>query len=786
MKTENFRKIAISFLLFFAAAFSLNAHAQMLQSDAVSIKPGETREWKFNAPQLGADKTAAISLEARLDSPPGGSMYFMDIQLNGQPVSAAIDRLNSRLLNKPLLVAPDKPLLTWNLPDDDWRVLYAPDFDAQYYGIYGLEAFRFVIQVGDLLKPGENTLAIRRTPKMHSKPLVVRNVQIVGVPREAGSTPSLPRSGSYPTVRMDSSSGLTITAGKLRLPIATSFSVPGGGWVRFGEAVAPRENETAAKFNGVTSGEGSRGDYQNSSYKLHRNFDYARGQVSDTITNLTDADLGMMVRREMKLPAPVPTVYLGGDNNPSSNISSQPQNPTIFVPFADFSIGIVDSDDAMRAQGIRTYDASVPAVSSRTERLVVPARGSVTLNWSVYALPSPTHSYFDFINRVRSDWGVNNVTINGPWWWGFHPEQILAMSDEAWREWTTRNKTFAVVSSGGWVDRMKKEAPPAQIGFGAGVMEPAFSDLRARFKEAAEKVHRVTPGVKFALYNHMFFNEPESDPEAFRDSWITRADGSRHVVDWGGVYTKSRGVYPTLSNSFGKAFRAALEAQRHELGADGFYIDETDWPSGLQNDPVTYNAWDGCSAILDPQTFAIKQKIGYVHLLSQAYQHNLIKEMSAEGTWFLGNDAPVTMAQNRASWPRFVETQNNIRRGALAQLYTPLAFGSSTPTVETLRRNLQFGILHSCSGPNDKAGIVGHFFPITPTELHAGWVQGKERVVTSRSGKFGWPNEKFGYRIWSYRADGTPVETAPQWKNAVGLVQVDVPENGIAILERKM
>ncbi len=150
----------------------------------------------------------------------------------------------------------------------------------------------------------------------------------------------------------------------------------------------------------------------------------------------------------------------------------------------------------------------------------------------------------------------------------------------------------------------------------------------------------------------------------------------------------------------------------------------------------------------------------------------------------MGNGAPSTGSQNRSKWPPFVEAQVGVSNARLAQLYTPLAFGSGAPTLEILRRELAYGVLHSCSGPSDQNGIVGHFFPITPTALHAGWVQGKERVVTSLSGKFGWPDEKFRYRIWSYRADGTPVEAAPQWKDATGLVQVDVPENGIAILER--
>lgn len=785
MKTEKFRKSALPFLLLFAAALSLKANAQILQSDAVSIKPGETREWKFTAPQTSTDRITAISLEARLDSPPGGSMYFMEIRVNGAPVTAAIDRLNSRLKNKPLVVAPDKPMLTWDSPGAGWRILYAPDFSAQYQDIYGPEAYRFVIAIADLLQPGENTISVRRVPAMHDKPLVVRNLEITNVPREAGSTPSLPRADSPPGI--EAGSGITITACKLRLPISTSFSVPGGGWIRFGDAAAPREDEVAATFTS-TSDVGA--EYTNSSFRIERTLSPSLPpskdtiRCTDTIINLTDQDLGMMMRREIKLPARVPTVYLGGDDSSSSNASTQGENPTIFVPFADFSVGMVDNDDVMRAQGIRSYDATIPAVSSRTERLVIPAHGNVTLDWSVYV--SPATDFFDFLNRVRRDWKVNDITIRGPWWWGFDPAAVVAMKDDDLRDWAKRTNAYALVSSGGWVDRTKTEAkPPLQIGFGIGVMEPAFANHRADFRAAAEKVHRVIPDVKFAVYEHMFFNEPEADPDEFRDSWITRADGTRHSLDWAKRYTVSRGIYPTLENSFGKTFRAALDAQKREMGVDGFYIDETNLPSGLSSDPVTYNLWDGRSAILDPQTFAIKQKIGYTFLLSEQYQNQLIEEMSAEGTWFLGNGAPTTRSQNNSKWPRFVETQVVVSNARLAQLYTPLAFGTGAPSVEILRRELAYGVLHSCSGPSDKNGIVGHFFPITPTELHAGWVQGKERVVTSVSGKYGWANEEFNYRIWSYNADGTPIEAEPQWKKTTGLVQVDVPENGIAILERK-
>ena len=35
-------------------------------------------------------------------------------------------------------------------------------------------------------------------------------------------------------------------------------------------------------------------------------------------------------------------------------------------------------------------------------------------------------------------------------------------------------------------------------------------------------------------------------------------------------------------------------------------------------------------------------------------------------------------------------------------------------------------------------GIINHMFPFTPVELHAGWLIGKERILTAKSGHFHW------------------------------------------------
>jgi hypothetical protein len=590
------------------------------------------------------------------------------------------------------------------------------------------------------------------------------------------------RAGNPILLEKTADGGLLVQAGENQFPVSSSFSVPGGGWRRLGPAIVSREGENAARVQpGAEPGSVTVAE---TDFQVERTVQFSDGRawVRDRISNLTERDLGMMVRHELALPRPPLVIHLGGDSMARIYETWAPWNPTVFVPLGDLSLGMAAEDDALRAQGIWSYHRDTPRVGVRTEHLAIPARQSATLQWSIYALPGG--DYFDFVNRIRADWRVR-LRLVGPYWWGFRAEQIMAMSDEALRTFLQRTRAYAVVSTGGWVDWLRREERPARIGFGVGVMEPWFDEYRKRLRQAADKVHRVAPGVKVAYYNHMFLNEPERDTERFRDSWIVRENGERLNVTWNGAYTPARGIYPTESNRFGSAFREALERQRVELAADGFYIDETDFPSGMWRDCYTFNQWDGTSALLDPKTFAIRRKIGYTFLLAEKYQHQVLDELRAAGVWFLGNGQPCTLSFNRDTWPRFTEMDLNLRRASEAHLYSPLAYGRGAYTVEKLRERLDVGMLYCVTAPEDRLGIVGRFFPITPTELHAGWVKGEERIVTNRSGTFGWANERYRYRLWRYLKSGTPVEDPPLWQTGEGFVEVQVPEKGIAILERE-
>ncbi len=64
--------------------------------------------------------------------------------------------------------------------------------------------------------------------------------------------------------------------------------------------------------------------------------------------------------------------------------------------------------------------------------------------------------------------------------------------------------------------------------------------------------------------------------------------------------------------------------------------------------------------------------------------------------------------------------------------------------------NLEYGLVYYYFGGylpprgsgSGEYGPVNHMFPLTPVELHRGWVLGRERLITCLSGKYHWPGSE--------------------------------------------
>ncbi len=764
---------------------ALTAAAQEwdVQGDERVIEPGGTAEFDMPAIDPGG-RFAILEFEARMDNPrPGGSMFYLDLRLNDEPVTPALDRLTNRLLNKPVGVPyRDGVTLSWHSVGTGWRVVYAPDFES--FGderLHGPEPYRFAVDVTGLVqRAGPNALSFHRIVGTTDRPLVIRKVRMRLADEGAVSLPANYALGGDANWDMSVSQhgAIVLSAGGREYEVASSFSTPEPGWNLLGSGGADDQWDVSVS----AQGEGkwlvqARGDH----YRLRRTVALADGrvQVADELTNPGREAIGVIHRHSVGLPDPVPTVYLVGDPDPSILRKMIRANSTIFVPLGEAGLGLAFEDDVSRCHGAMECSEDARQVGFVDEHLAIDAGDSYTVRWSIY--PCAHGDYWQFINRVRADWGVNSLTANGPWVF-VRGEKFSSptLDVEALRELLDRGGQCGILTSGGWTYR-EPTADPAWIGFGAAVFNEPFDDFRAMLKRSIANFKAARPDIPVLVYEHCFLNSPQTpeQKETLRDSWVTGPDGEQVLRGWSHSYKSSPQVYPTTSNAFGRAFTETVDRLMDEFGADGIYQDE----SNNGGERYTWNAWDGHSAMIDPETHQVTALVGNVTLMSSEYRIGVHRHIRERGGMQVANGQPSLMAENLDVFPRFVEAQQNLCRAAETHLYSPLAWDHGVyRDASRIRRALAWGTIPVRLNIGGTAGPFAQLYPLTAIELHAGWILARERIIITETGAYGWPGETVPARVysWDFDLNEQPVREV----TVDGTVVVEVPENGLAVIVR--
>ena len=620
------------------------------------------------------------------------------------------------------------------------------------------------------------------------------------------------------TVSFSGDGGFVIHAGGRDFASGSSFSRPGGGWYRVGQGT-PAPGEVAPwQFHPVRQSENEwEGTAETKQFSLRRTIRVSghRVQVEDTLSNLSDQDLGWMIRNELAVPADLAAtaaVHLGGDGRPNpTNYYAKilrdgertlgvdcwrPSNPTFFVPSPEAGVGLTIEDDVTRVHALTYWRRIAPTnltVGFRDENLALPPGGQYTTRWAAYIIPGADKTYYDFINQVRTDWKLNDLRIPGPTVGQSFVSAMPKLSDEEIKTRLQKSGAWAVTTSMmGWLDPEAWTDPKAkrQLGFGPGVLDSYFARMREIWARAGERIHRVAPGVKVLHYFHTFLYDPQGDPESFKDSWVTRRDGTRAITDWGELnFTPSAQVFPTLTNAVGRGMFEVLDTMTGPMKGDGVYMDEVNFPSGMgwmDFFPCTYNVWDGHSAVLDPQTFAIIQKTGYLELLSAEFKKQLFARLASRGWIILGNGAPDTGWENRLQFPRHTECRTAAYpRAYESHLYSPIALVEDLSFKHT-REMLQYGVINGfvCPELPDLASQENVFksYPLTVQGIHPGWLLARERIITIVPGVYSW-HETARVKIYEFGADGLLAATR-EATSASGTFDIKIPPGGMVIVER--
>ena len=436
----------------------------------------------------------------------------------------------------------------------------------------------------------------------------------------------------------------------------------------------------------------------------------------------------------------------------------------------------------LHRQHLYLYDRRLPCPQSEVElplrlgrrnHLGLDRRASYTIKWAVY--PTGTGDLYDFINTFRQVEGLNR-TVEGAFCLVGDGEGLVGPEN---RRKAPRPEVLEAKGAK-YVSFFYLIAPADDPGMSLEGIE--FTEYRkesALLKKTFSETHRLNPGVKamFHVAHGLYAtNQPE---KLFPDSRVIDSAGNQVLYGANSAsyycryFSRERFdqghrwwiFYPTLENSFGKAMLKAIDYMLDEIGTSGMYADG--FVSGYAGNGYTYDTWDGHSVEIDPETKTVKRTMGNVTYMALPVLKAVVRKVAARGGIVITNGQPGPRSLWKENYITTCETSGRDQL-PICRLYVgPAVTAFGDPQRIKTRRDLyhdvlaklDWGALYFYYGDKNlsvqERMLVRHMYPFTLEELHAGWIKGKERIITRIAGVYGWRGQKQLHRV--YRSDARGV-----------------------------
>ena len=790
---------------------AVSAHAQVtpLIEAETTLDYGTTQEWQFTP--AAACNSIRLSISARMDFPRAtGSTYVLGLFVNDRPVDPNINRRQNRLLNKPLVFTMASGMtLGWHR-DGLWRIVYSPDFQTVQSPAAGgmqipdVDPYELMLDITDFITRGEvNTLRIEHRgdainlrnafegePSLH---FAIRRLQVEcsdAAPRTGGT--ALPAT-TADTLMVDPPQAADVPAAcsigphgllTMKLPggdidLSTRLSYPGGGVNVVG---APADERTEPGFSvDVEQADGvARITATGKAYRLVRAVRLLADhvEISDTFTNLRDEVTGIKYDNRLQAaPGAVVDAFIGGDRDCGRAEMHGMENTSLYLALEEAGCGMVALDDVYRHHAYIYYSDDGGGI--RSDHFGLAPAGSYTFEFNVY--PTRRPSYFDMINLARRDMDVN-FTIPGGFAF-YAPQRILAATGEQLRGWL-RTRGVGVLSTTVWFGAPADGGKACYHGtdmLNAGV-------LRQRLRGAVERLRELCPEIPLLIYIHSSINTDENSPALYPAARVMSA-GGEHYINPG--YTERFGLpfsyfYMTSDNGYLEAMKRVVDMclDEDKLHAHGCYWDEM----AMLSVERTYDRWDGYSVEIDDRG-EVGRKFAYVQLVSLQAKRELAEYILDRGM-LIGNSAPMSRTMTQLRFPRFAETAYGWYP-ARTHLYSPVSLGDHhtvkdwASLVADIRAKLEYGTLYYyyANPEQPEPTLTQQMFPLTPVELHAGWILGRERIVTMLPGTYTFGDDA-PVSVHTYAAEGGPVEgrASEHIEDGRRLVRLSLHEGEMAVV----
>ena len=524
--------------------------------------------------------------------------------------------------------------------------------------------------------------------------------------------------------------------------------------------------------------------------------------LKDTIRNISGNDLPVKHFHEITAPAES-TFHLNSFEVSKSmrDFVANHANSSTFVRQKKSGLGIFPLDDVTRVHA-ENYVKNATATGLADRTLVLPPGKSLTTE--IALIPSEA-DYFDFLNILRRELEVN-FTLKGSliplsnWWfylYVWHNPKDRAKSIRQLRDivkYTNAHYAWALLGFSGTNMNI------AIDGSGRPLHPRAYHDKDIKSNNKLYSLlAEAAPELSTSVYYHCFIDYYIESEKLYADDAVINAYNEKESYFRTNNPNKSSGIYmPTLTNKFGKACAKRIDRilkECHPRNAHFYWDEFTSCKVAYSYNP---KHWDGFSGDIDPRTHKLLRKKSSLCLMSGDFRHAMVKKIKAAGEDVMVNSQPRLRRLMKEKLMSFTETAH-IDNCARVQVYTPIQLGNhligkgaEDPAViyKQMLEGLDFGVLyyyyHIRYVP-DHHTLTQYMFPITPLELHKGYIIGKEKIVTKVSGLYGW-NDASKHEVHVYDDKGWHVKDfkAP-FKSVKGktYTELRLPEDYSAVIIRK-
>ncbi len=830
-------------LLWLGCFCSVHALAQLPSN--LSFDVPSRAEWAttFNGEDTANCDSVVLDFEVRFETSAENFLWpALEMELNDvriEPITEHNGVLVSRLENKPLeYVTRLRGLVPWHW-GSGWLVYTQSAFafpsgkDAFWPAEPGSEnqIYRFRLEIKDLVQAGSNRLVFRNinsqyngTLKFRSTSLVCGNTpgysdQLPPIDSVANGYQSDGLNGNYQfTVDANGAAELTVNGETFLLDSQVTWNdgqtIVSCDLLQSANCWASFQVSTANDQWVITATTATPG------LTITRTFTKLpdRVSVTDQIDNTGGNVHGVQLhRRLLHDSAPSPRfAYMGGRKmqHPTSGTQTldelQPNNPSVYLEGAAAGVGMVAVDDLARTHFEAVLDPN--AVAMATEDLRLPATATLTAEWAL--IPTASADYFAMVNPIRDDWNLNYATDGRLM--VIMPSTVQTMDIGILADRLRRNRTrtlvlAAVRDTDIGADHLPANFPrnpndPIELhgyAFNYALSHNAGpqNEVVKLINEATARVKSIDPGIQVLFYFNTFLTtEDPANPNA--DNWYLYKPASTSVPNLPAdryeyvpnrIFYAQYGFGPGAADPFrDNVLTPAVTGMLTHLTVDGLFWDlfsganihrsyQTQHPNSIEV--------DGANAGRE-----------YLEMISAsaAINRQILEDIYAAGKFVITNEGAASQTLMTAATDNHVlnvHEDNLPHRISSGLLSTPLAFRIPEilprHVLANMRHTIMFGMLYSTyqdiPAPQPYWPLQA-IHPFEPRELHRGYLLGRNKIVTVRSGRFGWDatdTDDIRIRLFDENGVAQSIQAPPFESNGRLLVDVTVPWGSLAVLERR-